>query len=138
MANTLAVNFSSFSKFELLIINVDSLPQSVSFTILIDASTLIASGSFCNDVGVLVIGHSLSGNLRKSDPACHPLLTSISIGLLPRVNHSAMLFVLCVQYQWNLTHLQGKSPGNEIGTSRFFFQFQYLLEFLLRVLGRTC
>ena len=47
---------------------------------LIDA--LIVSGSFCTVVGVLVIGHSLSGNLRKSGPACQLLLISMPIGFV--------------------------------------------------------
>ena len=99
-----------------MLISFYSVSSSKLFTILIDASTLIVSGSFCTVVGVLVIAHALSGSLRKSGPACQPLLISMSIGLLPRVNQSAMLFLLPVQYK--------------------SFFFRYLLEFLLRMLRR--
>ena len=55
-----------------MFIRFSSVSSSILFTILIDASTLIVSGSFCTVVVVLVIGHSLSGNLTKSDRACQP------------------------------------------------------------------
>ena len=82
-----------------MLIRFSSVSSPILLTILIDAGTLIVSGSFCSVVGVLVIGHSLSGSLRKSGPACQSLLTSMLIGLLPRVNQSAMLFLLSVKYQ---------------------------------------
>ena len=82
-----------------MLIRFSSVSSSILFTVLIDVNTLIVSGSFCTVVGVLVIGHSLSDNLRKSSPVCQPLLISMGIGLLPRVQQSAMSFLLSVQYQ---------------------------------------
>ena len=62
-----------------MLIRFSNVSSSILFTIFIEASTLIVSGSFCTVVGVLVIGHSLSGNFRKSDPACQPDRIDINV-----------------------------------------------------------
>ena len=61
-------------------------------------ATLTWSGSR-SLVKALLIGYSLSGNSRKSDPFCQILSEFRSFGFLPRVSQSAMLFLLSVQYQ---------------------------------------
>ena len=47
----------------------------------------------------LVIGHSASGNLRKSGPLCHILSMWMCPGCLPLVSQSAPLCSPSVQYQ---------------------------------------
>ena len=57
---------------------------------------LINSGS-CSLVSILCIGHSDSGNSRKLGPFCQMLSKFILLGFLPRVNQSAMLYLLSIQ-----------------------------------------
>ena len=47
----------------------------------------------------LLIGHSDSGNFKKSGPFCHALFKSISFGSLPRVSQSAMFCSPTTQHQ---------------------------------------
>ena len=61
-------------------------------------ATLTWSGSH-SLVKALLIGHSLSGNSRKSGPFCQILSKFRSFCFLPRVSQSVMLFLLSVQYQ---------------------------------------
>ena len=99
--NTRAVTLNSLSKFEYLFML--SLEASVSVLLIwqvcvILYATLTWSGS-CSLVKALLIGHSLSGNSRKSGPLCQILSEFRSFGFLPRVSQSAMVFLLSVQYQ---------------------------------------
>ena len=72
-----------------------SLSSFLKCLVTVDA-ILINSGS-CSLVSVLCIGHSDLGNSRKLGPFCQMLSKFISLGFLPRVNQSAMLYLLSIQ-----------------------------------------
>ena len=50
-------------------------------------------------VHTLSIGHSDSGNFKKTGPFCHALFNSISFGFLPRVSQSALFCPPATQHQ---------------------------------------
>ena len=96
-------------------IRLASVSSSILFTILIDA--LIVSGSICIVVGVWVIGHSFSGNLRKSGPVCHYYWYQCRLVFYHVLTNQQCYFY----FQSNTSH-----------------SFRYLLESLRRVLRRMC
>ena len=99
IAKILAVTLISFPKSEYLSMMI--LDANVSLSSLLKClatvdAILINPGSCSFGVSVLCIGHSNSANSRKLGPFCQMQSKSISLGFLPRVSQSAMVYLLSI------------------------------------------
>ena len=117
----LALTLISFPKSEylsILILDANvSLSSLLKCLFIVDA-ILINSGS-CSFVNVLCIGHSDSGNSRKLGPFCQVLSKFSSLGFLPRVSQSAMLYLLSIRNH-SLGFVFCSLSGEGIKSVRFF------------------